>query len=85
MKKNRDKVFSIRLSEGEFDYIKDQAESQGNTMSGYIRWIIRQDKEGKPDGKIYEWAASAPGTVADGGTELFFPYEPIRTFDEWYG
>lgn len=47
MKETRDIVFSIRLTNSELVYLKNEAESRGQTIGGYIRWVIFSKKENK--------------------------------------
>ena len=47
MKETRDKVFSIRLTNSEMGYLKNKAESRGQTIGGYIRWVLFSKKEDK--------------------------------------
>lgn len=54
MKELRNKVFSIRLTQTEMDLLKEKAESRGQTIGGFIRWIVFNSKEGQNDGKISE-------------------------------
>ena len=45
MQEKRDKVFSIRLTQREIQYLKEMAESRGQTVGSYIRWIIFSKNE----------------------------------------
>ena len=40
MQDKRDKVFSIRLTHTEMEYLKEQAKTMGQTVGGYIRWVL---------------------------------------------
>lgn len=50
MQEVKDKVFSIRLSKSEYELLKEIAKSNGQTVGGYIRWIIFSKKEARNDG-----------------------------------
>ena len=40
MQDKREKVFSIRLTQIEMEYLKEQAKRMGQTVGGYIRWVL---------------------------------------------
>lgn len=49
MKENQEEIkFRVRI--GEKAKIQDHAQTQGKTLAGYIKDLIKQDMEGKDDG-----------------------------------
>lgn len=50
MQEIKDKVFSIRLSKNEYEVLKELAKRNGQTVGGYIRWIIFSKKEDYKNG-----------------------------------
>ena len=50
MQEKRDKVFSIRLTQSEIEHLKETAQARGQTVGGYIRWILFSKKENQQDG-----------------------------------
>lgn len=40
MQDKRDKVFSIRLTQNEIEYLKEQAKKMGQSVGGFIRWVL---------------------------------------------
>ena len=50
MQEIKDKVFSIRLSKSEYEALKESAKCNGQTVGGYIRWILFSKKEARQDG-----------------------------------
>lgn len=50
MQEIKDKVFSIRLSKSEYQQLKETAMRNGQTIGGYIRWILFTEKEARNDG-----------------------------------
>ena len=50
MKENQEEIkFRVRI--GEKAKIQDHAQAQGKTLAGYIKDLIKQDMEGKDDGR----------------------------------
>lgn len=45
MQEIKDKVFSIRLSKSEYEALKETAKCNGQTVGGYIRWILFSNME----------------------------------------
>lgn len=45
MQEIKDKVFSIRLSKSEYEALKETAKCNGQTVGGYIRWILFSNGE----------------------------------------
>lgn len=45
MQEIKDKVFSIRLSKSEYEALKETAKCNGQTVGGYIRWILFGNRE----------------------------------------
>ena len=50
MQEKREKVFSIRLTQSEIEHLKETAEARGQTVGGYIRWVLFSKKEARQDG-----------------------------------
>ena len=50
MQEKREKVFSIRLTQSEIERLKETAKARGQTVGGYIRWIIFNNKEDNNNG-----------------------------------
>lgn len=45
MKQLRDKIFSIRLTQHELEYIQCKADECGISAGAYIRLLVKNDKE----------------------------------------
>lgn len=50
MQEIKDKVFSIRLSKSEYEALKETAKCNGQTVGGYIRWILFSNWEESNNG-----------------------------------
>ena len=50
MQEIKDKVFSIRLSKNEYEELRELAKSFGQTIGGYMRWILFSKKGERNDG-----------------------------------
>lgn len=49
----RDKVFSLRLTQSEYQYLKETAKKNGQTVAGLIRLLMDEyRKERLEDGKV---------------------------------
>lgn len=50
MAEKRDKIFSIRLTQQEFDKLKELAKEKGQSAGGYIRFIVFGNAEEQNNG-----------------------------------
>lgn len=50
MAEKRDKIFSIRLTQQEFDKLKELAKEKGQSTGGYIRFIVFGNTEEQNNG-----------------------------------
>lgn len=50
MAEKRDKIFSIRLTQQEFDKLKELAKEKGQSTGGYIRFIVFGNVEEQRNG-----------------------------------
>lgn len=45
MDDRKEKIFSLRLSKAEMQYLQETAAAKGWSVGGFIRWLIKQFKE----------------------------------------
>lgn len=47
IKQNKNIQISVKLTQNEYDFLKEQAEQEGRTMAGQMRYWLNLVKEGK--------------------------------------